>query len=549
MPALANLLRHVPKPLLNDIVSGRCIPVVGAGFSANAVVPEGKKMPLWADLGREFGRMLPGYLYSNATDAISAFCQEYSRSKLIEELAKLLHVGIAQPGAAHLAFCELPFDIVCTTNFDFLLEKAYESKPQSTYCRPMIDEDQLSVASSEPGVLLVKLHGDLHHPNRLVITEEDYDTFVDRNPLISTYLGNLLITRTPLFIGYSLEDPDLRQIWQVINSRLERMRRPAYTFAVGIKKYDSARYQRRGVKVLNLPGAPKNYAKILTELFAELRIYWSARLIQSSTITEESLGELTLPKESTTRLCFFAIPLALQSFYRSLVFPIAEGFGFAPMTSESIVSPGDNVIAKITALLDRAQIIVADISSSWVLAEMEIASRRTPKPKILVILPEDMPPIDTSMSRFATAEMSIIRRPKDLSSTPNELLAKIEDWFQKAAEELRLQIAEEPQRLLQKHEYRSAVISVMTSLETTLMESLQKEYRVREKRYLPMYRMLSLALESHLVTNKESAALRDFWAIRTQLVHTNTLLRASQARKIVREVTQIISNIKRGPIR
>lgn len=539
------MLSHAPKPLLNDIVSGRCIPIIGAGFSSNAIVPESKKIPLWNDLGREFAHMLPNYPYSNPIDAISAYCQEYSRSKLVEELARLLFVGTAQPGSAHLAFCELPFDIVCTTNFDFLLEKSYESKPQATYCRPVIDEDQLSVAPLEPGVSLIKLHGDLHHPSRLVVTEEDYDTFIDRYPLLSTYLGNLLITRTPLFVGYSLEDPDFRQIWQIISNRLDRMRRPAYVLTVGIRKPDASRYQRRGVKVLDLPGSTASYNKILTQFFDELRTYWSSQLIQSSTIIDESLGELSLPEGATTRLCYFAVPLALQSFYRSLVFPIAEGFGLVPMTSDSVVSPGDNVIAKITALLDRAQIVVADVSTSWGSTELEMAIKRKVRPRILVILPEDSLPVQISM-RFRGIEIegvNIIRRPKDLSFTPHEFLAKIEDWFQKVAEELRLQVSEEPQRLLQKREYRPAVISAMTLFETVLAEFLPKGQYEKEKRPLPMYKMLKLARESNLITERESDALRNYWAIRTQLVHTKATIRASQAQKIVREVMRIVSSI------
>jgi hypothetical protein len=36
-----------PKPLLDDLVAGRWLPMVGAGFSRNAIIPPSKKMPLW----------------------------------------------------------------------------------------------------------------------------------------------------------------------------------------------------------------------------------------------------------------------------------------------------------------------------------------------------------------------------------------------------------------------------------------------------------------------------------------------------------------------
>ncbi len=47
-----NYLKHLPKPLVEDLLAGRWLPIVGAGFSRNARVPRGKKMPLWNDLGK-----------------------------------------------------------------------------------------------------------------------------------------------------------------------------------------------------------------------------------------------------------------------------------------------------------------------------------------------------------------------------------------------------------------------------------------------------------------------------------------------------------------
>jgi hypothetical protein len=47
----AKYLPHFPKPVLDDLVTGKWLPVIGAGMSMNAVVPAGKKMPLWAAMG------------------------------------------------------------------------------------------------------------------------------------------------------------------------------------------------------------------------------------------------------------------------------------------------------------------------------------------------------------------------------------------------------------------------------------------------------------------------------------------------------------------
>jgi len=264
---MATYIDRLPKPLLDDIVQGQCIPIIGAGFSRNAELPPGFEMPLWDDLGKHLAQQMRNYPYTTPIDGISAFCHEFSRAKLIEQLRTILHVDKAQPGPAHLAFADLPFDIVVTTNFDFLLERAYDIKRRPYY--PIVDEDQLSIGNVSQGTRILKIHGDLNHPSRLIVTEEDYDTFLEKYPLICTYLANLLISRTPLFIGYSLEDPDFRQIWQIIGARLGNLRRNAYTFAVGVQSVDISRYERRGVKVISLGENVAAYGDILRKLFEE----------------------------------------------------------------------------------------------------------------------------------------------------------------------------------------------------------------------------------------------------------------------------------------
>ena len=274
-------IEYFPKPFLQDLVSNRCLPIIGAGFSKNADIPKNKKMLDWDELGKAIAQDIQDYKYTNAIDAISAFCHEYSRTNLVEKLTELLLLSSVKPGKTHKAFCELQFDIVCTTNFEFLLEQGYGLIPK--YCRPIIDEDQLSISNSSDGITILKLHGDLHHPNKLVVTEEDYDRFLSKNPMLATYLANLLITRTPLFIGYSLDDTDFRQIWQVIKDRLGSLRRQAYVLKIDCSPHEKARFERRGVKVINIKGNPSDYPKILEDVFTELKDYWNEEVLSTRT--------------------------------------------------------------------------------------------------------------------------------------------------------------------------------------------------------------------------------------------------------------------------
>lgn len=539
-----SILNKIPQALLEDIVAGKCIPIIGAGFSRNAILPPNKEMPDWNKLGKEIADLIPNYPYSTPLDAISAYSHEYSRVKLIEKLTELLNISLAKPGSTHKAFSNLPFDIVCTTNFDFLLEKSYDMGTTPVYCHSIIGQEQLSISTPKQGVSLLKLHGDLNHPDRLVVTEEDYDSFLNRYPILATYFGNLLITRTPLLIGYSLEDPDFRQIWQIIGDRLGKMRRNAYVITVGAKKHEIGRYERRGVNVINLPGSKSQFGLKLEELFKELRDYWPQQLLKNSLFDDESsLDGLLMPKDSTNRLCYFAIPNSLKSFYKSAVFPIARHFGFVPLTSESILSPGDNIIAKITALLDKAQLVIIDLSNGKMISELNMAiSRKLNPPKILVILDEGFElPIESK-------NLTILYKTNDLVSFPSDFIDEIEKWFSSESEELRPHFFEEPNRLLNKKEYNSAVISAINSLEITLKEALSHcavNLRNEKKEYqFSLIRMSELAVVCGLINEDDLKLIKSAANTRNKVVHTEMTIHPDEYKVLVENLMKIIQKLR-----
>lgn len=531
-------IKYFPKPFLDDLVEGRCVPFVGAGFSRNAILPPGRSIPLWDELGRMFANEIQDYEYSGAVDALSAFEHEYSRPKLVERLHEALLVDSAQPGPVHSAFCRLPFDVCVTTNFEFLLERGYETV--NRYCRPIIDEDQLSIDAKGPGIKLLKFHGDLHHPARLVATERDYDTFLDRYPLLATYLGNLLIIKTALFIGYSLDDPDFRHIWQLIGDRLGRLRRQAYTISVSASAPSVARFERRGVKVINIPGKASDYSAILADIFGELQEYWSDKLIEVSTSTEEeSLAEFALPKREVNRLCFFAVPSRLSAFYKSFVFPIVERHGFAPVIAMDVISPGDNIAAKVSALIDRSEIIVVDVSSPNTEMELQLALAR--KHEKVLAINEESARIPTDV-----AGVVYLRRPQGQASEKEAFLRLIDNWFAEQAERLSSELYQEPLRLLSKKEYRAAVISVMTLLENELRKDprMQEAVLVRNDRAVSLGRLIEKTVGAKLLTEKERQMISEWTMVRNRAVHTDEEVTAKEARSIVKSVMAIIGRLK-----
>ena len=316
--------------------------------------------------------------------------------------------------------------------------------------------------------LLLKLHGDLRHPKRLIVTEADYDGFLSNYPLIATYLSNQLITKTAVFVGYSLDDPDFRQIWQVVSNRLGRARRMAYAIVVSARPGDTARFERRGVKV-NLPGSRERYGDVLAATFAELREYRREHAGPTLKPTEEKpLEQLLLPRDEMTRLCFFALPVEVLPFYRQRIFPLAAAAGFVPVTAADVINFGDSVSAKIDTLIDRAAVMVVDLSSAWTRAELRLAVARVRqgsagtnrKPLQLILIVRDFAEVPN-----AAREFQVIMQPNLLSEDAQEFIQELERRFLILATELGITQETEPRRLYNAKDYRAAVIAAMTVLD------------------------------------------------------------------------------------
>lgn len=521
----------IPKPLLDSIVQNRCVPFIGSGFSKNANIPKGRTMLDWTELGKAFAQEMPGYSFTNSLEAISAYEHTYYRAAMVEKMKDLLLTGIVKPGETHRTFSQLQFDIVCTTNFDHLLEESYGLLRRP--CNPVISESQLSVAPSQNELLLLKMHGDIYHPDKMIATEEDYDKFIDSNPILATYLSNLLITRTPLFIGYSLEDSDFRQIWQIIKSRLGKLCRLAYTIKIGASETEKKRFERRGVKVVNIEGDPKDYSKILEELFKELKHYWDENVNTLS--GSETQSELAMPSDyQTRRLCYFSVAPQSLSFYRDYFFPIAITHGFVPVTAEAVISADDNMMAKVSSIISKSEYFFLDLESKEAMYDWgQIMSQGKTKSNIFILR---TPEIGLSNSKSFNAHY----KPDDFYENPEPIIDVAEKWFSEMADKMASKAASEPERLLNKNEYKAAVISVMMLLEVELRRLVNVKPGVM---LTGLYQLSNAALELKIINRDDFARIKRWTNLRNTIIHLGVDPEKEYAEIVVKDILSFLESI------
>lgn len=505
--------------------------MVGAGLSRNAVVPSGRSVPLWQELGEAVAEDVPDYVFSSSVDALSAYEYTFGRGELMNRLGSALLVDEAQPGPVHIAFCRLPFDRVITTNFDFLLDKGYERL--GVGFEPIALENHLAIPGKKHRTTLVKVHGDLRHSDQMVVTEEDYDSFLGRHPVFATYLSSLLIERMPIFIGYSLEDPDLRQLMLTMKDRLGATAPVPYAIAVGMAKSDIARFERRGVRVINLPGNRKNYGSILTDAFVELFEYWDSEVLdQVDLVRDRPLEQLRVAgTEKSSRLCFFSVPRHLQAFYEDELFPLAEQADMVPVSGFDVAGNQGNLIAAVRAIIERSRFAVVDVTEGSGSVDLRMALDSIPPEDVLIIAAESGPP------PFVDRAMQWVVRPADLEADRLPFFDAVAEWFSQR------QLPEEPgfnpRVLLDLGQFDAAVVAAITDLEM-ILSRFDEPYRDGSQKRARRSPWQGLSGQTLDIPDSLRARLQEAIARRNSVVHG----RASVDRHAAEEIVQAVEELR-----
>jgi hypothetical protein len=533
-------LNRFPQPLLDELHSGRWLPIVGAGLSRNAVVSPGQRVPLWDELGRSLAEEVPGLPYLGAIDALSAFEQAYGRRALVRRLGQALLIDDAIQGAAHESFCRLPFRRVITTNFDFLLERAYVSLGRA--CDVVVEEEQLTLPVAPRRTVLLKLHGDLRHPERLVVSENDFDGFLTRYPVLATHVASLLIEQVPVLIGYSLEDPDLRQLLALLRDRLGRMMPNPYAIMVGADANVVERYQRRGIKVIALPGSPERYGDVLAQAFSELGDYWRAHALDAAEFTEDRpLEEIeTAEGRGDSRLCYFAVPRSRIALYRDEIFPLAEEVGLVPTSGFDVEVGEGNLFAATGALIGESRLAVVDMSEQTGSVELGAALQLLGPDRVLVIAGRRAAVVSVA------PQVTFVTAP----STPEEserFVHALMSWFE-AHRPPEPPLGLEIQQLVDQKQWRAAFIAAMADLEALLGATYQhpenqRSARGRGRARPPLRRILSD--RSLPIDDALRARLLEAVALRNVVLHEGVLVTRTEAEQFLADLEQLKNFLSR----
>lgn len=256
--------------LLNAIHTGKCTPILGPGLLDSYIgstrelarkLAEKHHFPL-APYARDDLPQVAQFLVVNQD---RNFLQDELRATFLETLStrtplpptegrsvdELLSEVSASwrdknPNEIHNVLASLPFPIYLTANPDALLIDALEAHGRHPYTQlcPWNDDSQhlqaeqdarkpppLEPTSATP--LVYRLFGRLDKPETLVITEDDYFSYligVTRNDeLLPAVIDSALVNTALLFLGFRLDDWNFRVLFQSVVNLGGAARRDRYT--------------------------------------------------------------------------------------------------------------------------------------------------------------------------------------------------------------------------------------------------------------------------------------------------------------------------------
>ncbi len=212
--------------------------VIGAGLSRNCKNGAGSAPPSWRGLLEELTRTftVPGKArknvnelvkqdrYLEAAELLRARARSQSKEQdFLQRIANVTDGGKKpteqyKPDVIHDAVLRLEPEVLATTNYDRILERASRNGYNvHTYESPTLAAD---VRSGTP--VLIKLHGTVDSASQIILTRSDYARLRREGVHVLEVLQALFLTRTALFVGYSFNDPDIHLLLEnVLGARGE----------------------------------------------------------------------------------------------------------------------------------------------------------------------------------------------------------------------------------------------------------------------------------------------------------------------------------------
>jgi len=233
-----------PDELIKAAQLGKLVPLVGAGISRQATTRDGERLPLWGDFIKGLAQeaLQHDKLTQDSLEQVERLLArgkhlmvaDVLREKLDDHYERYLKRTFEidlEPAPIHKALGKLKIPLILTTNYDYLLEDTYgdrgKMRARTQNEARLVQEDIQGWSEAKPPVIF-KIHGSVSRPETIVLTERDYRDLIYNKSGYRTILSAILVTNTVLMLGFSFDDPELKQLLGFMREAFEYKSKPHY---------------------------------------------------------------------------------------------------------------------------------------------------------------------------------------------------------------------------------------------------------------------------------------------------------------------------------
>lgn len=212
---------RISEELMVALSKNNCVVFVGAGLSVGA------NLPSWSGLlyllldhlkktsdDKSIANEIEKLINKNKLLLAAKELKRHLGSDFGKHMRQIFQAPDIQPQATHELITQLPFHAALTTNYDNLLNLAYKgTKPVYTHRQ----FSELGWAIGQDDFYILKLHGSIDDIETIILTTSDYKELTFSNQAYKDFVKALFITKTILFLGFSLNDTDLDMFMTELN--------------------------------------------------------------------------------------------------------------------------------------------------------------------------------------------------------------------------------------------------------------------------------------------------------------------------------------------
>lgn len=224
----------LPPTLIAAVQEQRAILFLGSGASRDAVHPKGTQIPIGEKL-RDIlcDKYFAGRLKDRHLTAVAAMAASEVGLTQLQKYVREIFLDYG-PADFHMLLPTFRWRAIATTNFDLVLERAYERSRGAvqTLVKSVKDGDLFDTRMNETTdpVGYLKLHGCIDHYTDesipLILGQEQYASYAANRTRFYGRLRDLACENPIIFCGYSISDPHIQQLLFDLTDK--KISRPMY---------------------------------------------------------------------------------------------------------------------------------------------------------------------------------------------------------------------------------------------------------------------------------------------------------------------------------